>query len=141
MAKKPIVVLDTNVFVSGLLSPNGVPGLILSRFRSGQFEVATSRDQIYEIQVVLRRPSLAKALPQGTTRQVMKFFIKFKHLTKIYKPPKLIWDFGDRNDHFLLDLAIHSKAHFLVTGDKALRKLLLVGQCAVITPLEFIGRL
>jgi len=53
----------------------------------------------------------------------------------------LPWDFGDRDDHFLLDLAVHSKAHFLVTGDKALRNLLLVGQCAVVSPIEFVGRL
>jgi putative PIN family toxin of toxin-antitoxin system len=141
MAKRPVVVLDTNVFVSGLLSPNGVPGLILSRFRSGHFDIVTSKDQVREIQSVLRRPSLARAIPPGTSREVVRFFLKFKRLTRIYKPARLTWDFGDRDDHFLLDLAVHTKAHFLVTGDKALRKLMLVGQCAVVSPLEFIGRL
>ena len=63
MAKKPVVVLDTNVFVSGLLSPKGVPGAILLRFRQGAFEIVTSRAQIREIQAVLKRPSLARALP------------------------------------------------------------------------------
>ena len=141
MAKKFVVVLDTNVFVSGLLSANGVPGLILTKFRSGEFEIATSKDQVQEIQEVLVRPSLVRALPKGTNREVLKFFLKFKRLARVHKAPKLTWDFGDRDDHFLLDLAVHSKANFLVTGDKALRKLLLVGQCAVITPVEFIGRL
>ena len=141
MAKKLVVVLDTNVFVSGLLSPNGVPGLILARFRSGHFDIATSKDQIREIQNVLRRPSLVRAIPKGTNREVLRFFLKFKRLTKVCTPPRLPWDFGDRDDHFLLDLAVHAKAHFLVTGDKPLRKLMLVGQCAVITPIEFIGRL
>ena len=141
MAKKLVVVLDTNVFVSGLLSPNGVPGLILARFRSGHFDIATSKDQIREIQNVLRRPSLVRAIPKGTNREVLRFFLKFKRLTKVCTPPRLTWDFGDRDDNFLLDLAVHAKAHFLVTGDKPLRKLMLVGQCAVITPIEFIGRL
>jgi putative PIN family toxin of toxin-antitoxin system len=141
VARKLVVVLDTNVFVSGLLSPNGVPGLILTKFRASQFDIATSKAQIQEIQLVLRRPSLAKALPPGTSKEVIRFFLLFKRLTQVYTPPKLTWDFGDRKDHFLLDLAIHSKANFLVTGDKALRKLMLVGQCAVISPIELVGRL
>lgn len=141
MAKKPIIVLDTNVFVSALLSPNGVPGLILLKFRSGEFDIATSKDQVKEIQDVLKRPSLVRAIPSGTNREVLRFFLKFKLLTQIYKAPKLSWDFGDRDDHFLLDLAVCSRANFLVTGDKALRNLFLVGQCAVVSPIEFIGRL
>jgi predicted nucleic acid-binding protein len=55
VAKKPVVVLDTNVFVSGLLSPNGVPGQILLRFRNGQFEIVTSKDQIKVMKVYISR--------------------------------------------------------------------------------------
>ena len=141
MAGKPVVVLDTNVFVSGLLSPNGVPGVILARFRERQFAIATSKAQVREIQAVLRRPSLVRALPKGTAREVVRFFVKFKRLTRVYNPPRLPWDFGDRDDHFLLDLAVYSKAQFLVTGDKALRKLARVGQCSVVLPVEFIAQL
>ena len=141
MAKKLVVVLDTNVFVSGLISPNGVPGAILQRFRQGEFEIATSKSQIREIQEVLKRPSLARALPKGTTKEVLKFFLAFKKLTKIHDPKKLPWDFKDLKDHFLLDLAVYSKADFLVTGDKALRSLMLVGSCAVTSPVEFLSRL
>ena len=138
---KLAVVPDTNVFVSELLSPHGIPGAILLRFRRGDFEIATSKAQTREIHAVLKRQSLARALPKGTSREVLSFFISFKKLTKMYDPKKLPWDFGDRNDHFLLDLAVTAKADFLVTGDKALRSLLLVGKCAVVTPVEFIGRL
>lgn len=86
MAEKPVVVLDTNVFVSGLLSPSGVPGVILARFRERQFAIATSKAQVREIQAVLRRPSLARALPKGTAREVVRFFVKFKRLTRVYDP-------------------------------------------------------
>jgi uncharacterized protein len=141
VAKKLVVILDTNVFVSGLISPSGVPGAILRRFRSGDFEIATSKAQIKEISDVLKRPSLVRAVPKGTSREVLSFFLGFKKLTKVYNPKKLPWDFGDRKDHFLLDLAITAKADFLVTGDKPLRSLMLVGTCAVISPVEFLGRL
>ncbi len=141
MAEKFVVVLDTNIFVSSLLSPNGAPGIVLQRFRSGQFSIVTSKTQVREIQAVLARPSLKKALPRGTTGEVLRFFTKLKLLTRVIDPPVLPWDFSDRDDHFLLDLAVHAKANFLITGDKALQKLLLVGQCAVVSPVEFIARL
>lgn len=140
MVKKPVVVLDTNVFISGLISPKGVPGAILLRFRQGDFEIVTSPTQIKEIRAVLKRPSLVRALPNGTTKEVLRFFMNFKKLTHIFDPPKLPWEFKDAKDHFLLDLAVFSKAQFLVTGDKALVSLLLVGRCAVVSPSEFLAR-
>ena len=141
MARKLVVVLDTNVFVSALISPSGVPGAILARFRQGDFAITTSKAQIREIQSVLKRPSLVKALPKGTTKEVLRFFLAFKKLANICEPKKLPWDFKDLKDHFLLDLAVYAKADFLVTGDKALRSLMLVGSCAVVSPIDFLSRL
>lgn len=142
MAKKPVVVLDTNVFVSGLLSSDGVPGAILRRFRQMDFDIVTSKEQLAEIQNVLSRPSLSKALPKGTTKEVLKFLLSFKKLTRVYlNCPSLVWDFEDPKDHFLLDLIVHAKANFLVTGDKKLRSLLLVDATAIVSPTEFLARL
>ena len=73
MAKKLVIVLDTNVFVSGLISAKGVPGALLMRFRQGAFEIVTSKSQVEEIQAVLGRPSLARALPLGTTKDVLRW--------------------------------------------------------------------
>ena len=141
MAKRIVAVLDTNVFISGLISSKGTPGVLLLRFRQGAYEIVTSKSQITEIQAVLKRPSLKRALPPGTSKEVLKFFLSFKKLTKIIDPPKLPWEFKDVKDHFLLDLAVYSKADFLVTGDKKLLSLTLVGQCAVVSPTEFLGRI
>ena len=138
---KPVVVLDTNVFVSGLISITGIPGTILQRFRLRHFKIVTSTIQIKEIIEVLKRPSLGRALPKGTTKEVLRFFIAFKRLTTVLDPPCLSWDFKDPDDHFLLDLAVYSKANFLITGDKNLKSIYLVGQCAVVSPIEFIARL
>jgi predicted nucleic acid-binding protein len=38
-------------------------------------------------------------------------------------------------------VAVYSKADFLVSGDKALVSLFLIGRCAVISPTEFLARL
>jgi len=139
--EKAVVVLDTNVFVSGLLSPAGAPGLILRRFRQLDFEIATSKEQIREIQLVLKRPSLVKAIPPGTAKEALRFLLSFKKLATILNPPKLDWKFKDRGDHFLLDLVAHVDADFLVTGDKALLALKLVQSCSVVSPVEFLASL
>ena len=142
MEKKLLVVLDTNVFVSGLISPHGAPGAILRRFRQKDFEIITSSVQIKEVQDVLARPSLRKALPSGTTREILKFFLEFKKLTRVVALcPQLPWSFQDPKDHFLLDLIVYANADFLVTGDKKLRALLLVGDTAIVTPTEFIAQI
>jgi putative PIN family toxin of toxin-antitoxin system len=113
VAEKPVVVLDTNVFVSGLISSNGAPGAVLRRFRQGDFDIVTSREQIKEIQDVLQRPSLSRALPKGTAKEVLKFFLVFKKMTKVLPSvPALKWDFEDPGDYFILDLIVHSKQIF-----------------------------
>lgn len=141
MLKSTKVILDTNVFVSGLLSPVGIPGLILFRFRKRDFQIYTSQAQITEIREVLKRPSLQRALPKGTTKEVLRFFMEFKKLTKILNPHPMKWDFPDPDDHFLLDLTVASRANFLVTGDKKLQSLLFVETCSIVSPVEFIARL
>lgn len=139
--EKPVVVLDTNVFVSGLLSPGGVPGTLLRHFRQGTFQIATSESQITEIREVLQRPALKKALPEGTPRKALRFFLEFKKLAKIYAPEESNWEFEDVDDHFLLDLAATIDADFLVTGDKRLLKFGLLKKTVILTPVDFLNRL
>jgi uncharacterized protein len=141
VTKKPLVVLDTNVFLSGLISPKGPPASILLIFRSGEFNIATSKAQVKEISLVLKRPSLSRALPPGTPKEILKFFLAFKNLTKIYEPKKLFWEFPDKNDHFLLDLALHSRSDFLISGDKKLLSLSRIGSCEIISPGEFLNKI
>ena len=141
MEKNPAVVVDTNVIISGLLSPNGIPGAILAQFRQKKFSLVTSNDQLSEIKEVLKRPSLSRALPAGTTREILIFFSKLKKLVVISNPPSLEWNFRDKGDHFLLDLIAHTKPDFFVTGDKELLSLTLLGNTPVLSPSQFIGRL
>jgi len=56
------VVLDTNVFVSGLLRPDGVPGQIVDYLLSGAFVVLYDDRTLGEYREVLARPRLG--IPQ-----------------------------------------------------------------------------
>ena len=51
-----IVVLDTNVLVSALLSPSGPPAAILRHWEAGEFDLFTSHPLVYELRPVLQYP-------------------------------------------------------------------------------------
>ncbi len=56
MAGKPRAVLDTNVFVSGLISPKGPPAAILRALRSKRFILVSSppiNEEIIEVSLVV----------------------------------------------------------------------------------------
>ena len=142
MGKKLLVVLDTNVFVSGILSSKGVPGAILQHFKQREFDVVVSKAQIREILDVLQRPHLRKFLPGSTLKEVVSFLLKFKKICQvIVGVPKLSWNFQDAKDYFLLDLSAHIDADYLVTGDKRLRALAVIKDTVIITPAEFLVEL
>lgn len=56
MAGRPRAVVDTNVFVSGLINPEGFPATVLKALRSRQFVLISSPAINEEIIAVLNRP-------------------------------------------------------------------------------------
>ena len=58
-----IAVLDTNIFVSGLIARPASPRAILERFRDGAFTVAISPSLLGELVDVLARPPLRRLIP------------------------------------------------------------------------------
>lgn len=56
------VVLDTNILFSALISPHGAPDSIYRAWRSGRFNLVTSRAQLEEIRRASRYPKLQAVL-------------------------------------------------------------------------------
>lgn len=56
------VVLDTNVFLSALISPHGTSAIIYSAWRSGKFDVMTSMAQLEELRRASRYPKFKAVL-------------------------------------------------------------------------------
>lgn len=54
-----IIVLDTNVLVSGLMNPHGPPGRIVDFLRAGELRLAADDRILAEYADVLHRPRLA----------------------------------------------------------------------------------
>ena len=55
-------VIDTNVFISGLMLPNSTPGRIINAWRTGHFALVLSEPMLTEISTVLGYPKIRKRI-------------------------------------------------------------------------------
>ena len=107
------VVLDTNIFLSALISPHGTADVIYRAWRAGKFDIVTSRAQLDELRRASRYPKF-KSILQPT--KVGAMINNLQHaiiLERLVIKAEAI----DPNDSYLISMCIQGKADFLVTGD------------------------
>ena len=133
------VVLDTNVFVSGLLLPASVPGQIVSALRRGDFRLVTSEPMLVEFAAVLAYPKLQKRI--GWDEETIARYLMLLRFEAD------VVDINDESaevprdpaDTMVLRTLLAGSADFLVSGDQDL--LALARQYPIITPVEFVSRI
>lgn len=129
------VVLDTNVLVSGLAYPGGVPGRIVAAWREGGLEVVLSRYILDEMQRVLPRLPRISLSPA----QIRDLVDSFMFLADVVEPSDTQDErLRDPNDQPVLATLLAGPADYLVTGDKDL--LALANLYPVLTPAQFWAR-
>lgn len=140
MAGKPRVVLDTNVFVSALISPQRYPAAILKALRSGLFTLLASPPVNEEIIEVLNRPRIRDRYGLGE-RIFDVSFILWKVAELVVHLPE-VQVCSDPDDDKFRATAVGGKADFLVTGNVGdLLHLREYKGVAIVSPREFISRL
>ena len=140
MAAKPRVVLDTNVFVSGLISPSGSPAAILRALRSGRFMLLSSPSVNEEIIEVLNHPHIRDRYGLGDRIFDVSFLLWEPAELVIHLPEVKVC--SDPEDDKFLATAVGGKADYLVTGDVGdLLHLREYKGVAIVSPREFISRL
>jgi len=130
------VVLDTNVFVSGVFF-GGIPGRLLELWRDGSLDLLLTTDILVEYQEVLSRlqdkypgvdpsPALHLAVRRGTFVQ-----------------PAVLGEpvCEDPDDDMFLAAALGGAARVVISGDAHLRAVSGYRQVEVLTPAQFIKRL
>jgi len=126
------VVLDTNVLVSGLAYPAGIPGRILCAWRRGGISVVLSRYILDETVRVLPRLSRIPMTPA----EIRDLVDRFMFLAEMVEPSSERDEtLRDEADQLILCTLRAAKADYLITGDKDL--LALRGQYPIVTPAEF----
>lgn len=109
------VIVDTNVLLSALLNPHGVPALLIDAWRAGRFTLITSRDQLLEFGDVARRPTMRNYIVPA---QVGLFINDLRQLAEVLINLPQIERSPDPADDFLLAMAEAGAADYLVTGDR-----------------------
>jgi putative PIN family toxin of toxin-antitoxin system len=133
------VILDTNVLISAILTPESSSAGVVEHWREGKFELLTCDEHIGELRRVTRSskiaPFIAAPLAGRLVNDVRKAAIWIAKLPDIDLSP-------DPWDNFLLALAEAGSADFLVTGDKRdLLALVRHGRTGIVTVRGFLNRL
>lgn len=131
-------VLDANVLVSAILSPQGIPARVLTAWRGEQFHLVLSGPIVDEIDRVLHYPRTARRhrwsdeRRQGVIEDLAHLAIVTPgavHLTVIPKDPP---------DGRYLECAIEGEADYIVTGDQHLLELGEYQGIRILTPRAFL---
>ena len=132
-------VIDTNVFISGLMLPNSAPGRILAAWRTGHFSLVLSEPMLTEISTVLRYPKIQKRIvwDDDTISRyltLLRFEAEIADIQRtIARVPR------DAKDNMVLATLLASEADCLVTGDLDL--LVLADAYSILTPADFVSQI
>lgn len=107
------VVLDTNIFLSALISPHGYPDTIYRAWRAAKFELVTSVHQLAELRRASRYPKFKNILQPARVGTMINNLNRAIVLDKL----TITHETDDPNDAFLISMSIAGEADYLVTGD------------------------
>jgi putative PIN family toxin of toxin-antitoxin system len=130
-----IVVMDTNVFVSGVFF-TGPPYQILRAWQAGEFDLAVSQEILDEYRRV--GEVLGEEHPNIDLNPMLNFVIEY---ATVFMPAKLkepVCEDPDDDKFFACALASGSKV--IVSGDKHLLKVSGYEGIEVLKPREFVDR-
>ncbi len=128
-----IIVLDTNVLVSGLLTPFGSSGEIVRMIASGKLSLEYDSRILIEYQEVLNRP---KFQFDKDLIELLIDYIKKNGQAVVTAP--LDKSLPDPDDAPFLEVAMEGKSEILVTGNKVHYPVKLRKDIEVLSPAEFI---
>lgn len=112
------VVIDTNVFVSGVLVEAGSPSLVIKAWkRARRYQLFITEEIIQESLEVMRRLNVDTEIIADWDKVIRKNAILVVSAGKI----KVIKE--DPSDNKFLECAIEAQADYIISGDKHLKKL------------------
>lgn len=139
--KKPLVVVDTNLFISALITPKSKPSLLISLWKKNKFILVTSTPLFKELEEVLKRKKYGSrySILTSAKNELFTFIQKSAFIISSLNKPFI--EVRDHKDLLVLATAIDGKADFLVTGDKdmlILKDNHQVGKLQIVTIDEFL---
>ncbi len=134
-----IVVLDTNVIISALLSPTGAPAEIIRRWEAGEFDVVTSPPLINELRRALNYERVRKHLK--LSNEEIDTFLKRLRTTALIVEPEVTVEVveDDPDDNRVIECALAGGAAYIVSGNTHLSDLKEYEQIVILNPVGFLA--
>jgi putative PIN family toxin of toxin-antitoxin system len=133
-------VIDTNVFISGMILPRGNPHRLLEAFRARTFTLVICQEQRDELAGVLQRPRIRQRY--DVADEDVAALLYAIDTTAVFTPlsgalPVYV---RDPKDEMILASALSGRADYLVSGDEdllVLRDDPRLGMLRILTVREF----
>lgn len=132
------VILDTNVLLSGLISPRGVPASLIQAWLDRRFTLVSHSLQLDELREVTRRDKIRARVRTFEAGRLINQVIAISEFPERLPPTERS---RDPRDDFLLALCEAGDVDWLVTGDKDdLLALSRHGKTTIVTAAAFAER-
>ena len=126
------VVLDTNVFISGIFW-KGSSNKVITSWKEGKFTSVTSLEAVSEIIEVLKDFKIK--LPDDMIKEWVELIIRNSIIVEPKERINIIKD--DTKDNIFIEIAVAGNVDYIVSQDNHLLKLKEFGRIKIITPEEF----
>lgn len=133
------VILDSNILLSALISPEGIASRIVDAWFASRFELLTHEVQLDELREVTRRDRIRVRLrPAEAGRLINRLYASAVFVGRLPRTARS----ADPADDFLLAMCEAGEADYLVSGDKTgLLALARHGRTAIVTTRGFLNLL
>lgn len=134
------VVLDNNVFISGIFWKNK-PRQIIQLAEQGRVKICSSQEILAELFGVLKREKFDYLFQEAqVSREIV--FQRILDLVEVFSFKKFVGlpKLQDPKDEMFLSCLIASGANFLISEDKHLLDLKKFQDIAIITPAQFLTK-
>ena len=127
------IVLDTNILISSIIQPRGIPALLIQLALAEKLQAVVSPDMLDEYQRVLQYRRISKYMPVKKSLAVLR---ELKKVSILVEPDFVLDACPDPDDNRVLECADEAEASFLVTGNiKHFPRVW--KQTRIVTPREF----
>jgi putative PIN family toxin of toxin-antitoxin system len=117
--RNPRIVVDTNVWISALLSKTGAPAYIMGLFAAGKVDVVVSRQLLDELNQALSHNKIEQKY--GITPDIRRAFIRQIEMgADVVELEGQSYGCRDEDDDIVIETALRGNADVLVSGDSDL---------------------
>lgn len=133
------IVLDTNIYVSNLISDKGNPAKIVRWWLEGEFDVLVSQPIIDEILRVTGYERIQKKYVRVRENRLEFAVLISEQAVWIEPKEKLDVVVSDESDNRYIECAVAGNAQYIITGDDHLLDLREYEDIRIVTPATFVA--